>query len=192
MKSKKPDKWFLAQKRIKEWIKENKVLDVVVFGSFVRSKMTPNDIDLCIIINERDEGKSLDFVSSLSKDIDSIGLKFQINVLTERDFILGKSLLAHTLLSEGISINGFSISKLLGYDQFSLFTYSLRHFSSSKRVRFHYLLAGRDGGGILKEIGGKIVGGGAILAPTCKEDFLSEIFKMWDVDFSVKRVLIER
>ncbi len=167
------------------------MVDVIIFGSFARSKSLPNDIDLCILINEVDESKSLDLVDSLSKTLGEFSLKFQINILTEKDFISGKNSLAHALLSEGISLDGMPLSKSLGYEPNTLFLYSLKEFSSSDRVRFHYLLAGRNSDGILKQVKGESLGGGVISIPTIAEDMIIEIFKAWKVEFKTKRVLME-
>ncbi len=191
MKSIKPSEWHLAQKKIKSWIRKSNVSDVVVFGSFVRAKTLPGDIDLCIIINEQDEPKSIDLVGSLSEELEDIPLKFQINILTEKSFFSGNSL-ASTLLSEGISISGEPLAERLGYSAASLFLYSLKGFNASKRVRFHYLLAGRGKDGVLKDTDGKILGDGVLLVPTGKEDAISEVFKMWDVHFTIRRVLMVR
>ena len=68
--------------------------------------------------------------------------------------------------------------------------YSLRDFTSSNRVRFHYLLKGRRGSdGLLKEVGGEFLGTGAILVPMEKEDAVREIFDRWKVGYKVEKVL---
>jgi len=175
---------------IKGWIRKNKVSDVILFGSFMRGKSLPNDIDLCILIKDSDEKKSLDLVDSLAQGLKESKFKFQINILTSNDFVGGNSL-AKTLLNEGFSIReGKKFAKVLGLKNESLFTYSLKNFNASKRVKLHYLLNGRNGAkGILKEIQGQLVGKGAILIPTEKEDILKEIFDNWKVKYNIKRAL---
>lgn len=182
---------YLVIKKIRPWIKQHKVLDVVLFGSSVRGKFNPNDIDLCIIIKDDDEKKSLDLVDSLGKLTDELGFRFHINILVASAFVSGNTL-AKTLLSEGYSIRkNKSFSLVLGFESKSLFIYTLKHFSPSKRVKFHYLLKGRYGSeGILKKANGELLGTGSILVPTEKEDFLKEIFDKWDVRYNIKRVLI--
>ena len=84
------------------------------------------------------------------------------------------------------------MKKNLNYKEMTLFLYSLKNFTPSKRVRFHYLLKGRgDEEGILKEIKAKQVGGGVILIPTKKEDTLKEIFQLWKIRYKTKRGLFE-
>ncbi|MBD3249798.1 hypothetical protein GF336_07160 [Candidatus Woesearchaeota archaeon] len=182
---------YSVKKKIKPWIKNKGVVDVLIFGSSQRGKYKPNDIDLCILVKEKDEKRSLNLVDSLGKQTDSFKIKSQINILTLSEFIEGNSL-AKTLMLEGLSIkNNKPLHKIMGFDSRSLFEYSLKKFSSSKRVKFHYLLKGRyNSKGILQEAGGKILGTGTIMVPTAKEDLLKEIFDQWQVDYNINRILL--
>ena len=120
----------------------------------MRGKEKPNDIDLCIIINEKDEEKSLDLIDSLGKLVDkNKEFKFQINILTEKQFLEGNTL-TKTLIKEGFSIKkNKKLAKVWGFDNRSIFIYTLKNFSNSKRVKFHYLLQGRYGRkGLLEEL----------------------------------------
>ncbi|MBU2561914.1 MAG: nucleotidyltransferase domain-containing protein [Nanoarchaeota archaeon] len=180
-----------ATRAVRKWIKGSKALDVVLFGSAVRGKSIPNDIDLCILIRDDDEKRSLDLVDSLGRATDGLGFKFHINVLTSGSFLAGNPL-AKTLLNEGYSIKkGRMLSAVLGFQNKSLFIYTLKHFSPSGRVKFHYLLKGRYGSeGILKEAEGEFLGTGSILVPTSKEDLLKEVFDKWGVKYRIERMLI--
>ena len=175
---------------INSWIRKEKVMDVILFGSVVRAKTKPGDIDLCIIINDKDEERSLDLVNSLSKIVKKIE-KVQINILTAHEFTQGNSL-AKTLLLEGISIKTKrKIAQMYGFENKSIFIYTLSHFTSSERVRFHYALKGRYGSeGILKKVEGEFWSSGTIVVPTSKEDLLKEFFTMWNVKYILKRGLI--
>jgi len=179
----------LLIKKIKQWIKDNKILDVILFGSSVRGKSKPNDIDLCIIIKDSDEKKSLDLVDSLGKLTDGFKFKVHINILASGSFVSGNSL-AKTLLSEGHSIKKNKVFlSVFGLESKSLFNYTLKNFSPSKRVQFHYLLRGRYGSkGILKENNAKILGTGSILVPIQNEDLLKEIFDRWSIKYRIDRI----
>ena len=43
--------------------------------------------------------------------------------------------------------------------------------------------------GLLKEVGGKLVGTGTIRVSTEKEDVLEEVLKQWNVVYTTQRVL---
>lgn len=181
----------LAIKKIRQWIIKNNIGDVILFGSSIRGNLSPRDVDLCIIIKDDDEKKSLDLVDSLGKLTDSFKLKFHINILTSNSFTSGNTL-AKTLLNEGYSImRNKRFSSVLGFESKSLFIYKLNHFSPSKRVKLHYMLKGRYGSkGMLNEVQGKFLGAGTISVPTEKEDLLKAIFDKWDVKYKIDRILV--
>jgi predicted nucleotidyltransferase len=179
------------EKKTEKWIKSQKAIDVIIFGSHARGKSAPNDVDLCILIKDSEEKKSIDLVSSLSNAIETKEFKFHMSIMTASEFVKG-STLAKTLLNEGWSIkNRKSLAATLGFENKSLFIYTLRHFSPSKRVQFHYLLKGRYGSkGMLDEAGGNFIGTGSILVPASKEDFMKEILDRWDVKYTLERILV--
>lgn len=181
----------LILKKSKIWIKKNNALDIILFGSLVRGKIKPNDIDLCIIIHDKDEDKSIDLVESLHDELKNIKAKIQINIITENSFLSGNTL-TKTLLIEGYSIKKEkSFSSNFGFESKSLFVYSLADFTPSKRVRFHYLLKGRYGlKGILNETEGEFLGQGVINIPSTKEDILKEVFDTWKIKYKIMRTLI--
>jgi len=171
---------------IREWIKKNRIFDVILFGSSARGKLNPKDIDLCIIINDSDEKKSIELVNSLGRLCDA-----HITILTLGALISGNTL-AKTLFNEGYSIkNSRLLAENIGFKNKSIFIYTLKKFSPSKRVQFHYLLKGRHGAkGILKEAEGSFMGSGSIIVPVSKEDLLKQVFDKWNVDYKIKRALI--
>ncbi len=181
---------FSEIKKIKRWAKENKAIDIILFGSMIRGKLSPGDIDLCVIIRDEDEEKSLELIGSLGKILGT-NKKFQINLLAASSF-LGGNTLVKTLLMEGFSIiNNKSFSSIFGFSNKSLFTYTLKHFTSSKRVQLHYLLKGRSGReGILKEINGRFIGQGSIIVNTEKEEILRDVFDKSNVKYKIERILI--
>jgi len=177
----------LWKNKIKTWIKKNKVPDVIIFGSYVRYKDNPRDIDLCILIKNEQEKDSLELIELLKNKLDE---RFQINIITEHELINGNTL-SKTLFSEGISIKkNRKFAENIGFKPKSLFKYSLKKFSPSKRVRFHYLLKGRNSEGILKEVNGSLIGNGVLIIDTEKEDLFKKILKDWNVEFEIIRILI--
>ncbi len=171
---------------IRKWIKSGKIFDVIMFGSSSRGKKNPRDIDLCIIIDDSDEKKSIDLVNSLSKIIDA-----HISILTLGALVSGNTL-SKTLLNEGYSIkNRKFMAQVMGFENKSIFVYTLKKFSPSKRVQFHYLLKGRGGReGILKEVGGRFMGTGSILVSASKEDVLKQVFDTWGVSYKIEHALV--
>ena len=176
---------------LKHWIKTEKVADIIVFGSSVRSKTHPHDLDLCIIIEGQDEKRSLDLIDSLGKAVKKLPLPVQINIIKKDDFWNGNTL-AKTLLQEGVSlVQGKNLAFLAGFTSMSLFMYTLKDFSPSQRVRFHYMLNGRyDTKGMLHAVQGTLWNSGVIATPIHTEDKLKEIFDTWKVKYYIKHILL--
>ncbi len=189
---KKQKQLSFLKKKIKKWIKEKQeIIDILMFGSFMRNKSMPRDIDLCILLNDDDEKKAIDLTHSLAKLFEKqTELNLQINSITEKDFILGSSL-TKTLIEEGFSfLKNRLLSELMGYKSYILFFYSLKKFSHSQRVRFHYALQGRNKEkGILNEVHGVLLGGGVIKVPVIYEDLFKEFLDKWDVVYKTDRIL---
>jgi len=177
------------RKKIKLWIEKNKVIDVIVFGSTVRGKTKPGDLDFCLILHDEQEKKTLELVDSFTRAMEKEG-NIQCNIITASAFILGKESLAKTLLQEGTSMfSGKAVSSSWGLQTYALFLYSLVSFSASKRVRFHYLLRGRNQQkGILAKLDGDLLKDGIIKVPISQEDQLREIFDLWGVNYRIERV----
>ena len=180
----------LVTKNIKPWIKKTKVIDVVLFGSSMRSKIRSRDVDLCILLKEEDEPKTLDLIASLGKIGDKLNIPFHITSLTETHFVKG-STLSKTLLTEGHSIiKNKSFAEVFGFTNNSLFVYSLKRFTPSRRVQFHYMLRGRYGSaGVLREAQGKFIGTGSIIVPTEKEDLFKDVLDSWGIKYTLHRLL---
>lgn len=175
---------------IKNWMKKNNAADVILFGSSVRSNIEPRDIDLCILIQDSEEKNSLELIESLSRLLKNSPKKYHLTILKISSFLSGNTL-AKTLISEGYSLKyNKPFSEVFGFQSKSMFSYSLKHYTPSKRVQFHYLLKGRYGSiGILKEVNGHIVSNGTITVPTTKEDLLKKILDQWNVSYKIIRIL---
>jgi predicted nucleotidyltransferase len=174
--------------KINKWIAREGITDAIIFGSSARENATPGDVDVCLIVPDTMEKKSIDIADNFRKEFGEM----HVSIITETDFLKGKHTLVKTLLSEGVSVtSGESLSKAYGFDNKTLFTYSLSGFKPADRVRFHYLLRGRRGTkGILDEIKAEILGDGVMLVPTKKEDILREVLEMWKVKYKTRRILV--
>ena len=176
--------------KIKAWIRKSDVIDGILFGSSARGNINPKDFDLCILIDDSEEKNSLELIESLSLITDSLFEKYHINILKSSSFLSGNTL-AKTLISEGYSLKQYKqFSEVFGFHSKSMFRYSLRHYTPSQRVRFHYLLNGRYGNiGILKETQGILVSNGVIVVPNSKEDLLKSVLDQWNVKYKITKTL---
>ncbi len=175
---------ILKKKWNRQW-KAN-VVDILLFGSAVKGRSNPNDIDLCIVFRDK-----VDF--SIVKEAESIlGDKFHISSLIVDNFFTNIHSLAKTVLFEGKSIlTNKTLTKSLGFDSSLFFSYNLSKEDNSKKVRFVYLLRGRGNDlGLVKRWGGEFVSNNAFILPVDRDNETQEVFDSWKVNFKRKRLLL--
>src|SRR3989338_159786 len=159
------------------------IVDIILFGSVVKSKTEPKDIDICLIF--RDD-VSLDIV----KDIGSkLGEKVHVSSLSINNFLNKKHSLVQTLLFEGISVkSGNRISENYSLDSHALYYYDISDMKKSDKVRFVYLLKGRKKGvGLVNKFGGEFLVPGCFIVPVEKDNEVLEIFNKWKIKFKRKK-----
>ena len=175
---------------LKNFLKKEKFLvDIFLFGSALKGKEKPKDIDLIALVREKNYEKIEDILYQIKKLGDRLNIKLHIEPIVIDDIYTQKVYVS--LLHEGFSIkhNKF-LNELIGFKSLMLITYNLTNKSSSDKVRFSYALYGRKKGeGLLKSLKGKEVGKGAILVPVDKQEIIREFFKQWDVHIKEERVV---
>ena len=173
---------------IKQLIGKN-LLDIVIFGSYSRGKIWPNDIDICIILKE----VSKNVINNINKGLNGVAdEKTHISYLSAENFFTDFHSLSKTVLFEGISlISGEAISKRYGLSSYCLYTYKLPKDDNVKRVRFVYLLKGRvKEKGMVEQLGGRFVSNGTFLVPVSKDAEMMAIFDQRKIRFTRRKVLL--
>ncbi|MBS3100280.1 hypothetical protein J4463_03660 [Candidatus Pacearchaeota archaeon] len=108
------------------------------------------------------------------------------------DDFFNKSI-SSTILFEGISLkNNSSISDMLNFYSYSLFTFSLSNLSNIQKVRFAQTVYGRKNNGLIKTEEGKMLGKGAFIVPVNKEELFKEVFNKFNVKADVTRIIINK
>jgi predicted nucleotidyltransferase len=172
----------------KKWNKPWKinVADILLFGSAVKGKSNPNDIDLCIVFRDKVD-------LNIVKEAELIlGDKFHVSSLVVDNFFTKIHSLAKTILFEGKSIlTNKNLSETLGLNSSLLFSYSLSKEDNSKKVRFVYLLRGRgDDKGLVNKWGGEFISNSAFILPVDKDNEAQEVFNSWKINFKRRRLLL--
>jgi hypothetical protein len=162
---------------------EKAVFDIVLFGSSVKEKSRPGDIDLCIIFSQDAGQQDVKRISDAFK-----GCHVEHLLLSE----LYKEPLWQTLIHEGYSmVNGKSIHEMLGFGSRMLFTYNLEKLAAVRKSVFSHAMFGRDGkSGALGQAKGKALGRGCITAPTESSEKIREFLETWEVEYSVMKILV--
>ena len=168
-----------------KFYKKNKefLLDIILFGSYLKGKEKPNDIDLLVLYKNK---KDFDKGYELKKILEKKGYKADI---TNKNYpeIFDKSFkVKEAILSEGYSfINKKFISEGLGYTSLILFKYELKGFSKSNRTRFYYSLYGRKrkNKGILNDFGALKFSDTILLCPIENSERMKDYFNNWKINY---------
>ncbi len=173
------------QNNSKALLKKNKkiIFDIVLFGSSVRGKYAPEDVDVAVIFREKIPRQKIDPILSQLKNFHAEYF-FLDEIYSEPVW--------STLISEGFSLtkNKF-LHEIVGMKSWFLFKYSLENLNPSEKMKFFHAVFGRTkGAGLLKELGGRSLGRGAIIVPLGNVDKMREILDRWKVNYNVEKILI--
>ena len=167
--------------------KENrkKVFDIVLYGSSVRGKGKPRDIDIMLILKNVDRKEYYDIPYMFRKEIEGKEIKVDVKGMFLEELFSPELLARQGLIIEGYSlIKKEYLGKMLGFDRFSLFVYSLKNLSLTGKTKFQYALKGRgDRKGVSSQLGGISIGIGSILIPVEKSELFKEFLARWEVNY---------
>ncbi|MGC9079469.1 MAG: nucleotidyltransferase domain-containing protein [Nanopusillaceae archaeon] len=146
-------------KNLLNYLKSNindKVFDIIIFGSITRGKENPNDIDILIIFKKLD----INLINTLSSNKD---YNFHIQYMTIYDLYSLSSLLPE-ILAEGISVKyGKPLREILNFKAYKLYEIKdviLLKDSNASKTSFYYFLFGikhRNKIGLIKELNGEVI-----------------------------------
>src|SRR3989344_3542968 len=170
--------------------KENYLVDLILFGSALKGKAKPGDVDLIALFRGSDPEKIEDILYKIRKSGEGLGLDLHVEPIIVDSMFDQK--VYPLLLHEGFSIRSSEfIHKKLNLQPLVLITYTLENKKASDKVRFSYALYGRKKGeGLLRSLKGKEVGRGSILIPIDKQGIIRHFFKQWEVKYKEKRIAL--
>jgi len=138
--------------KLRSLLKDEEVLDVILFGSVVKGKSVPRDIDIALITDKngpiRIQG-------------------FHVSVISAKEFLTKFPTLTSTLLQEGYSLkNNKFLAELFRFQNKSLYSYSLTEKNSSQKVRIVNMLRGKNSEeGLVKKYKGNWVANQVFILP---------------------------
>lgn len=166
------------KREFKSILKQKEVLDVIVFGSFVKGKFNPNDIDIAILVNKNE----LKF--DLKKE-------FHISVLTINDFFIKSLPLINILLREGFSLrHNKPFSEVFRFFSKSLFVYNLKGLSNTNKVKLVNILHGKNSKGLVEEFKGKWISRQVFFVPVKNDNIFEDLFSKFKIKYEKSYVLI--
>ncbi len=166
------------------------ILDIILFGSALKGKDNPKDIDLLILFKDN---KDFDLSYKLKKILEKHGCNAEIKESAYGDFMISPSKAKDSIISEGYSLvyNQF-LAKGFGFDNFILFKYELKGMNKSQRMRFYYGLYGRtkQQSGILKKLKAIKFSESIFLCPVENAEQMKDFFSSWKMKFREFPIMI--
>ncbi len=159
------------EKNLKPLIKE-KVVDFILFGSALKGKNQPKDLDVGIITNEEiDLEKVSEIRSHIKKTFEEVDT--EVILLQE----LYSTEFGFNLLMEGYSIRKESfLNEVLGIHPYNIYTYSLKELDKSRKPAFSRALKK-----IIERLEGEKIGRGSIKVPKKNSGDIEDFLKRWGV-----------
>jgi len=171
------------------FLKRPGVEDIFIFGSFVKGKDTPGDIDICLSM-EGSNGSLTEEIAAFLKKEAGLSAHF---TRTRFALMLADRELWKSIFHEAYSIRhkGF-VAKLMGLEPFVLAEYSLKGLSLSQKQIFSHALNGTGGReSFLKDINAKRIGRGAMIIPNESVEKARSFLDTWKADYGFKRIYSE-
>ncbi|MFH2021378.1 MAG: nucleotidyltransferase domain-containing protein [archaeon] len=168
-------------KRItKSFVQKNKeIFDVVMFGSIVRGKENPRDLDIAIILSKELElDRRLLLSQSYRRALEFLKSEIDVQVVSINDLTDASQLARTAIIAEGYSIiHERFLHSLFGFKCNSIFSYDLNGLSDSKKKTLYYALNGRGKNpGILKERNSEMMGAILLKVPLEYTEEFKELF----------------
>ena len=155
-------------KKLKTLLKNKEIIDIIVFGSAVKNKIKPGDIDIAVLSKEKDPNMR-QIVKKLIPESD-------VQLVSLDD--ISKNIFL-TLIKEGYSIKKNEyLHNLYNIKPIKLYKDSLKQLTPSKKVMFER--------GIKKIKGIERLSNRVVLVPIEFNSEFEDFLKQWDLDIDTK------
>ncbi|MBI2109668.1 nucleotidyltransferase domain-containing protein [Candidatus Woesearchaeota archaeon] len=179
------------KKCVKAEKKDRTIFDIVLYGSVVKGKQVPNDLDIVVIFREGSLKERLTKIQLIKKKIIS-EKKIDIKGILWEDLFQEPFFARSGILVEGISLfDNKPFSRKIGFEGFVIFIYNLKNKSHTEKVKFNYILSGRKERGIVEKMEGNHLAPGVIQIPIKNSLEFEDILKKHSIIYSKKSHLIQ-
>ena len=144
------------------------VWDIGIYGSLVRGKKDPNDVDFVIFLEKQ---KSIEDKLSLSQrfreNLKDVIKNSSVEVVSVEDFLDPSFMARQGILGESFLLYRKKyLADILGFKTCTIFKFGLGGLSNSQKTIFRYAINGRRRQkGVLPEVFGEKLGSGAVKIP---------------------------
>lgn len=167
----------LIKNKLKKHLKDREILDIILFGSFVKGNNNPSDIDIAFITKKRIELDNPDF---------------HVATLSPENFFNKPPTLVNTLLREGYSLkNNKPLAESFNFSPNVLYNYNLSSLSPSLKVKIVNALRGRKGEkGLVLENKGEWISNNVFIININNESLFEKFFLNFKIKFQKRYILM--
>ena len=179
MASKQSLEWQELRKSLKKLlIRYKEIQDFIIFGSLVKGKSAPKDVDIALVIEKKD----ISLVGEVKNQLKIKNLDIEM-VKPEEIY---QTRLGLTLISEGFSIksNKFLREKL-GISPMKIYIYGIKHLTQTKKVFF-----GRGLNQMIKDMKCVKLGAGSVMVPIHQSSKFEDFLNTWSLKYKTKEYLV--
>ncbi len=158
-----------------------KVIDVLVFGSTVRGKSHPSDIDILLLFKEKVD-KNIEYLvrNILQKYAKNLSLISK----TEKTVVDAAFDARESMLFEAKSLlTGKNLAQQYGFSSFGMFKYHFSHWSKLQKTKFYYALNGRGKKGIAESFGCIKLSDSVMLVPLEHIEEFRSFLESWKIEY---------
>ncbi len=178
------------KKHLESEKKDKSIFDIVIYGSFVKGKTSAQDIDILVIFLQGDLRERLEKIQKIKNKLKKIEMKIDMKQILLQELFSSDFFARTGVLLEGISMfKHKTFSETLGFKAYSLFWYSLESLTHTQKVKFNYILAGRNTTGIIRNLHGERLTNGAIKIPIQYSLEFEEVLKANNIHYTKKDIL---
>ncbi|MFH1440297.1 MAG: nucleotidyltransferase domain-containing protein [Candidatus Woesearchaeota archaeon] len=162
-------------KELKNLLKKYKYLkDIIIFGSYVKGKLRPNDVDIAIILINESE------LIDIKKDITNIAKQIKINKNIDIEIVDSiYDMLWPVLLREGFSIKKNKyLFELYNIKPCVLYKYNLTKLNPVQKVQFTRGLKT-----MIRSVSGKILSRTVVLIPINNKCDMDLLLDKWGIRY---------
>lgn len=169
--------WSKLNRELMPLLNNKSIIDIFVFGSFIKGKENYNDIDLAILSEEK---------IIFSKE------GYHISQVKPSDFFTNPPTLVNTLIREGFSLkNKKPLSEIWNFKNGCLFTYELKQLTNSQKVIIVRLLrGGSKDKGMVENLGGNWLANNVFTCPINREYIFQKFFEGKSVKYKKSYILM--
>ncbi len=173
----------VLKNRLKKIIKQtHEVKDILVFGSIVRGKENPTDVDILVIF-KNNVNKEIEY--TIRRELEKLVKNVSIISKTEETMLDPSFDARESVLFEAISIiDHKTTAEKYGFSSVGMFKYNTHMLNNVQKTKFYYALNGRNNQkGIAEQMECIKISDNVIIVPLKNIDKMKEFFDIWHMKY---------